>query len=122
MKNKIPLLIRLTPHRFRPFVYTLSAVLGSVGGLLLTWFVLYGIMLTPLHYLSTKPDAPISKYYAWCFSHLGTTGGMLFHFFASLFFIIMYFEFLDILKWKQRNEAEQAVPAYPPQGVGSAEP
>ena len=90
--------------------------------MLLAWFLIHGILLTPTHYLAAMPDAPISKFYAWDLKHFGATGWIYVHLFSSIFFIGMYFEFLDILKWKRKNEAEQGGPGYPPQSVGSPDP
>ncbi len=112
----MPILVRLTPRRFRDRVHQLSSLLGGIGLITLMWFLFQGITLYPLHCITTKPEAPISRFYAWGSHHLGARWWMLVHLLVTTFFIMLYFEHLAILKWKKKQDAEHA----PPAGRGEA--
>ena len=121
MKNdKTPLIIRLTPTRYRPQLFRLMPILGVIGGLSIAFFLIHGIIATPLIYLSVRPDAPLSRFYRWGILHMGEDLWKIAHFVISAFLCSLFFTFRDVMKWKQK--AEQSVAGYPPQGVGSPEP
>ena len=100
-----PFLIRIVPQRHRPLLYRLAAVLAVAGGGVLGLSVIHGIALAPGYYMTNKPNAPISCFYAWCISHMGTIGFALVHFVASLLLICCYFDYMALMRWRRENEA-----------------
>ena len=95
-------------------------IIGIIGGLSVVFFLIHGIIATPLLYLTVRPDAPLSRFYRWGILHMGEDLWKVAHFILSAFLCSLLLTCRDVMKWKQK--AEQGGPGYPPQGVGSPDP
>ena len=111
-KEKIPLLIRLTPEGKRGLLYKIAPWAMGPGVLAIMLFFGFGMLFFPIGFMSFIPHCALSSFFRWWRALLGPAFYAT-YVLVSVLLCVSGMEFIDVLRWKARHEGKQAEPTFP---------